>query len=61
MLSVLKLASGFSCIYLLFSLVISALNECCLSFVEKRAEFVKEGLQQLVRDRGKLKLLGPRK
>ena len=50
MLTVLNLAIGITFVYLLFSLVVSALNEFWLSYLDKRADFLKEGLQQLLQD-----------
>src|SRR5438552_6119662 len=50
MLAVLNLAIGITFVYLLFSLVVSALNEFWLSYLDKRANFLKEGLDQLLQD-----------
>ncbi len=50
MLTVLNLAIGLTFIYLVFSLVVSTLNEFWLSYLDKRADFLKEGLQQLLQD-----------
>ncbi|HWX16150.1 MAG TPA: hypothetical protein VNY07_06140 [Chthoniobacterales bacterium] len=59
MLSVLNLPIGLTFIYLLFSLVVSALNEFWLSWLDRRADFLKEGLQQLLKDPAKAeKVLG---
>ena len=54
MLTVLNLAIGIAFIYLLFSLVVSALNEFWLSYLDKRADFLKQGLQQLLQDSNKV-------
>lgn len=54
MLSILNVAIGIAFVYLLFSLLVSALNEIVLSFLDKRAEFLKEALQQLLQDEGKV-------
>lgn len=59
MLSILNVAIGIAFIYLLLSLLVSALNEIVLSFLDKRAEFLKEALGQLLQDDGKVaELLG---
>ena len=59
MLTVLNFAIGITFVYLLFSLVVSALNEFWLSSLDKRADFLKEGLQQLLQDPDKVtKVLG---
>lgn len=50
MLVVLNLAIGLIFIYLLFSPVVSAFNEFWLSSLDKRADFLKEALQQLLQD-----------
>src|SRR5205814_4507966 len=50
MLTVLNLAIGITFIYLLFSLVVSALNEFWLTYLDKRADFLKQGLEQLLQD-----------
>jgi hypothetical protein len=55
MLTVLNLAIGITFIYLLFSLVVSALNEFWLSYLDKRADFLKEGLEQLLQDPEKVR------
>jgi hypothetical protein len=52
MLSILNLAIGLAFIYLLFSLFVTALNELLLSFLDKRADFLKEGLRELLQDPG---------
>src|SRR5436190_20429514 len=54
MLTVLNLAIGIAFIYLLFSLVVSALNEFWLSSLDKREDFLKQGLQQLLQDSNKI-------
>src|SRR5256885_113765 len=54
MLSILNVAIGIAFVYLLFSLLVSALNEIVLSFLDKRAQFLKEALQQLLQDEGKV-------
>ena len=48
--AVLDVAIGTTFVFLLFSLVISALNEIWLSFLDKRAAFLKEGLRELLHD-----------
>jgi hypothetical protein len=55
MLTVLNLAIGITFIYLLFSLVVSALNEFWLSYLDKRADFLKQGLEQLLQDTEKVR------
>jgi len=55
MLTVLNLAIGITFIYLLFSFVVSALNEFWLTYLDKRADFLKQGLQQLLQDPEKVK------
>ncbi len=50
MLTVLNLAIGITFIYLLFSFVVSALNEFWLTYLDKRADFLKQGLEQLFQD-----------
>src|SRR5947208_7254646 len=55
MLTVLNLATGITFIYLLFSLVVSALNEFWLSYLDKRADFLKQGLEQLLQDTEKVR------
>ena len=55
MLTVLNLAIGITFIYLLFSFVVSALNEFWLTYLDKRADFLKQGLQQLLQDPAKVK------
>src|SRR5262249_58822116 len=57
MLTVLNLAIGIAFIYLLFSLVVSALNEFWLSYLDKRADFLKQGLEQLLQDPGRVNQL----
>ena len=41
---------GVVFVFLLFSLVVSAANELWLSWLDKRAAFLKEGLEELLRD-----------
>jgi len=55
MITVLNLAIGITFIYLLFSLVVSALNEFWLSYLDKRADFLKQGLEQLLQDTEKVR------
>ena len=55
MLTVLNLAIGITFIYLLFSFVVSALNEFWLTYLDKRADFLKQGLEQLLQDPDKVK------
>src|SRR6266513_2779349 len=55
MLTVLNLAIGITFIYLLFSLVVSALNEFWLTYLDKRADFLKQGLEQLLQDPEKVR------
>jgi hypothetical protein len=55
MLTVLNLAIGITFVYLLFSFVVSALNEFWLTYLDKRADFLKQGLQQLLQDPEKVK------
>jgi hypothetical protein len=54
MLTVLNLAIGITFIYLLFSFVVSALNEFWLTYLDKRADFLKQGLEQLLQDSEKV-------
>ena len=49
--AVLDLAIGLVFVFLLFSLVASALNEVILSYLDRRAVFLREGLIELFRDR----------
>ena len=55
MLTVLNLAIGIAFIYLLFSFVVSALNEFWLTYLDKRADFLKQGLEQLLQDPEKVR------
>jgi len=55
MLTVLNLAIGITFIFLLFSFVVSALNEFWLTYLDKRADFLKQGLEQLLQDPEKVK------
>jgi hypothetical protein len=48
MLIILNLAIGLSFVFLLFSLVVTALNELLLSFFDQRATFLKEGIGELL-------------
>jgi len=48
---ILDLAIGVIFTFLLFSLVISALNELILSALDKRSDFLEEGLAELLADR----------
>jgi hypothetical protein len=57
MLTVLNLAIGITFIYLLFSFVVSALNEFWLTYLDKRADFLKQGLEQLLQDPEKVRQL----
>lgn len=50
---ILDLAIGVVFTFLLFSLVVSALNELILSALDKRADFMEEGLAELLADPGK--------
>jgi hypothetical protein len=50
--SILDVAIGVVFVFLLFSLVASALNEVILSYLDRRARFLKEGLSELFRDSG---------
>lgn len=54
MLTIINLAIGIAFIYLLFSLVVTAFNEIWLSFLDKRAAFLQEGLTQLLQDNAKV-------
>lgn len=49
---ILDVAIGVVFVFLLFSLVVSALNEVILSYLDKRAQFLKEGIAELFRDSG---------
>jgi hypothetical protein len=55
MLTVLNLAIGITFIYLLFSFVVSSLNEFLLTYLDKRADFLKQGLEQLLQDPEKVR------
>src|SRR5947207_2205478 len=55
MLTVLNFAIGITFIYLLFSFVVSALNEFWLTYLDKRADFLKQGLEQLLQDPEKVR------
>src|SRR5437762_4213867 len=55
MLTVLNLAIGITFIYLIFSFVVSALNEFWLTYLDKRADFLKQGLEQLLQDPEKVR------
>ena len=48
--SILNVAIALTFVFLLFSLVVSALNEIWLSFFDKRADFLAEGLAELLQD-----------
>lgn len=48
--TVLDVAIALVFVFLLFSLVVSALNEVWLSFLDKRADFLAEGLAELLQD-----------
>jgi len=48
MLLILNLAIGLSFVFLLFSLVVTALNELILSFFDQRAGFLKQGISELL-------------
>jgi hypothetical protein len=50
MFQVLNVAIGVTFVFLLFSLIISAMNELWLSFMDKRAAFLKQGLRELLQD-----------
>jgi hypothetical protein len=54
MLSILNVAIGIAFVYLLLSLLVSALNEILLCWFDKRADFLKEALQQLLQDEDKV-------
>ena len=54
MLTVLNLAIGITFIFLLFSFVVSALNEFWLTYLDKRADFLEQGLEQLLQDSEKV-------
>jgi hypothetical protein len=48
MLLILDLAIGLSFVFLLFSLVVTALNELLLSFFDQRAKLLEEGIKELL-------------
>ncbi len=48
MLLILDLAIGLSFVFLLFSLVVTALNELLLSWFDKRAKFLEQGITELL-------------
>jgi hypothetical protein len=56
MISILNVAIGIAFVYLLLSLLVSTLNEIVLSlsFMDKRAVFLKEALEQLLQDKDKV-------
>ena len=56
--AILDVAIGVVFVFLLFSLVVSALNEVILSYLDKRAEFLKQGISELFRDSGATKPAG---
>ena len=47
---ILDVAIGVVFVFLLFSLVVSALNEVILAYLDRRARFLKEGITELFRD-----------
>jgi hypothetical protein len=49
---ILDVAIGLVFIFLLFSLAVTALNEVILSALDKRAQYLKEGLREMFRDSG---------
>jgi hypothetical protein len=49
---ILDVAIGLVFVFLLFSLSVSALNEVILSALDKRAQYLKEGLREMFRDTG---------
>ncbi len=53
MLPIINLVIGIVFTFLLFSLVLSALNELILSALDKRAKFLEEGLAELLGDPNK--------
>jgi hypothetical protein len=57
MMTVLNLAIGLTFVYLVVSLVVSAFNELLLTSLDKRADFLKEGLQELLGDSDRVKSL----
>jgi len=48
MLVLLEVAIGLSFVFLLISLIVTALNELILSFLDQRAKFLHEGLTQIL-------------
>jgi hypothetical protein len=48
MLQVINLAIGLSLVYLLFSLIISALNEIVLGILRSRAGLLEKGMAKLL-------------
>jgi hypothetical protein len=49
---ILDVAIGLVFVFLLFSLAVTALNEVILSALDKRAQYLKEGLREMFRDTG---------
>lgn len=60
MLQVLNVAIGVTFVFLLFSLVVSSVNELWLSFLDKRAAFLKQGLRELLQDKSDSPTLAPK-
>ena len=56
---VLDVAIGTIFVFLLFSLVLSALNEVVLSFFDQRAKFLQMGLKELLGNDQRVSLLFP--
>jgi hypothetical protein len=54
---VLDVAIGTIFVFLLFSLVLSALNEVVLSFFDQRAKFLQMGLKELLGNDQRVKAL----
>lgn len=50
MSTILNLAIGLVFVFLLFSLVVSALNEMWLTFLDRRSDFLQEGLREILHD-----------
>lgn len=50
--AILDVAIGLVFVFLLFSLSVTALNEVILTWLDKRAQFLKEGLEEMFRDSG---------
>lgn len=48
--AILDVAIALLFVFVLFSLIVSALNEIWLSFMDKRADFLVEGLAELLQD-----------